>query len=262
VCALSPLLFVFCLFCGQHTQELHSTCDGRNEKCHGRGPGKDPFESTAIIAQRQVDVALALLKQHETETVISGPIRSVHCNRQFSNITVRSEASAEPLEGAMKEDLNTVVVEISRARIKEIENDDMVSNLAQSFLRNTAARRKLTAERRVEALSSVAELPNGWREDLPPRKTCKSGVGFSFAAGTTDGPGAFDFIQGDTKGNAFWNFVRNFITVPSKEMVACQHPKPVLLPTGEVGVYTSHLPHMVDMFVCLCPVSISNVHTN
>lgn len=30
-------------------------------------------------------------------------------------------------------------------------------------------------------------------------KTCPASMGFSFAAGTTDGPGAFDFQQGDDK---------------------------------------------------------------
>lgn len=29
--------------------------------------------------------------------------------------------------------------------------------------------------------------------------TCPAAVGFSFAAGTTDGPGAFSFVQGDDK---------------------------------------------------------------
>lgn len=35
-------------------------------------------------------------------------------------------------------------------------------------------------------------------------KTCPAAMGFGFAAGTTDGPGAFDFKQGDDKviGNA------------------------------------------------------------
>jgi len=28
-------------------------------------------------------------------------------------------------------------------------------------------------------------------------KTCPAAMGFAFAAGTTDGPGAFDFKQGD-----------------------------------------------------------------
>lgn len=30
-------------------------------------------------------------------------------------------------------------------------------------------------------------------------KTCPAAMGFAFAAGTTDGPGAFDFKQGDDK---------------------------------------------------------------
>lgn len=32
--------------------------------------------------------------------------------------------------------------------------------------------------------------------------TCPAAVGFSFAAGTTDGPGAFDFTQGDNQVHA------------------------------------------------------------
>ncbi|KAJ7886830.1 Neutral/alkaline nonlysosomal ceramidase [Mycena olivaceomarginata] len=40
--------------------------------------------------------------------------------------------------------------------------------------------------------------------------------GFSFAGGTTDGPGAFDFVQGDNKTegeqNPFWELVKVFIT--------------------------------------------------
>ena len=57
-------------------------------------------------------------------------------------------------------------------------------------------------------------------------------MGFSFAAGTTDGPGAFDFVQGDVKGNLFWKLVRNIIKTPNKEQVECQKPKPILLDTG------------------------------
>ncbi|KAH9250065.1 hypothetical protein BASA81_012111 [Batrachochytrium salamandrivorans] len=65
-------------------------------------------------------------------------------------------------------------------------------------------------------------------------KTCKSALGYSFAAGTTDGPGAFDFYQGETRGNRFWETIRNFIKVPSNESMQCHHPKPILLPTGEI----------------------------
>lgn len=35
---------------------------------------------------------------------------------------------------------------------------------------------------------------NGKQEVI---KTCPAAMGFAFAAGTTDGPGAFDFTQGD-----------------------------------------------------------------
>ena len=65
-------------------------------------------------------------------------------------------------------------------------------------------------------------------------KTCKAGLGYSFAAGTTDGPGDFSFVQGDnsTKGNPFWNFISSFIAKPTPEQIACQSPKPILLDTG------------------------------
>ncbi|KAK4482411.1 hypothetical protein RD792_009566 [Penstemon davidsonii] len=65
-------------------------------------------------------------------------------------------------------------------------------------------------------------------------KTCPAAMGFAFAAGTTDGPGAFDFKQGDDKGNAFWKVVRNLLKNPGEEQVECQSPKPILLDTGEM----------------------------
>jgi len=65
-------------------------------------------------------------------------------------------------------------------------------------------------------------------------KTCPAAMGFGFAAGTTDGPGAFDFKQGDDKGNPFWMLVRNLLKTPDKEQIDCQHPKPILLDTGEM----------------------------
>lgn len=67
-------------------------------------------------------------------------------------------------------------------------------------------------------------------------KTCPAAMGFAFAAGTTDGPGAFDFKQGDDQGNAFWRLVRNLLKTPSAEQNKCQHPKPILLDTGEMKV--------------------------
>ncbi|GMH27845.1 hypothetical protein Nepgr_029688 [Nepenthes gracilis] len=65
-------------------------------------------------------------------------------------------------------------------------------------------------------------------------KTCPTAMGFGFAAGTTDGPEAFDFIQGDDRGNPFWKLVHDVLKTPGKEQIECQSPKPILLDTGEM----------------------------
>jgi len=62
--------------------------------------------------------------------------------------------------------------------------------------------------------------------------TCTPAMGYSFAAGTTDGPGMFDFTQGTTSGNPFWDAISHLIADPSDEDIECQAPKPILLATG------------------------------
>ncbi len=59
-------------------------------------------------------------------------------------------------------------------------------------------------------------------------------MGYSFAAVTTDGPGAFDFTQGTTTDNPLWNAVRDFLATPTEDDIKCQYPKPILLSTGRV----------------------------
>ncbi|CAI9297995.1 unnamed protein product [Lactuca saligna] len=80
---------------------------------------------------------------------------------------------------------------------------------------------------------SQLEVKKGGNESV---KTCPAAMGFAFAAGTTDGPGAFDFKQGDNTGNPFWKLVRNLLKTPSQEQKDCQQPKPILLDTGEMKV--------------------------
>ncbi|TPX35934.1 ceramidase [Synchytrium microbalum] len=83
-------------------------------------------------------------------------------------------------------------------------------------------------------------------------KTCKAAMGFSFAAGTTDGTGAFNFIQGDngTISHPFWNVVKGFVTKkPSQEQVDCHAPKPILLDTGESTRPYAWQPSIVDVQV-------------
>jgi len=58
---------------------------------------------------------------------------------------------------------------------------------------------------------------------------CEGAMGNSFAAGTTDGPGQFDFTQADTSPNPFWRAVSSLLSKPTKAQAACHAPKPILL---------------------------------
>lgn len=79
--------------------------------------------------------------------------------------------------------------------------------------------------------------------------TCPAALGNSFAAGTTDGPGAFDFVQNDpgAPSNPFWNIVGSAISPPSKSQRACQYPKPVLLNVGQANTPYPWSPNIVDI---------------
>jgi len=67
-------------------------------------------------------------------------------------------------------------------------------------------------------------------------KLCKAAMGDSFAAGTTDGPGQFDFTQGSNSSNPFWHFIVSVLHKETPEEIACQEPKGILLPTGSINL--------------------------
>ncbi|GFY83728.1 Neutral/alkaline non-lysosomal ceramidase [Actinidia rufa] len=163
---VSPnVLGAFCIDTGLPCDFNHSTCNGKNELCYGRGPGyPDEFESTRIIGERQFRKAVEIFNTASEQ--LKGKVGFQHAYVDFSNLDVTI-----PKAGG---DYETV-------------------------------------------------------------KTCPAAMGFAFAAGTTDGPGAFDFTQGDDKGNAFWKLVRNILKTPNEEQIKCQHPKPILLDTGEMN---------------------------
>ncbi|KAG0481763.1 hypothetical protein HPP92_012621 [Vanilla planifolia] len=186
---VSPnVLGAFCIDTGLPCDFNHSTCDGKNEKCYGRGPGfPDEFESTFIIG-----------------------------NRQFMKAVDLFTAATEKIKG--KVDYHHTYLDLSNLEV---------------------------------AIPSIDGQKIG--------RTCPAAMGFAFAAGTTDGPGAFDFKQGDDKGNAFWKLVRNFLKTPSKEQVDCQHPKPILLDTGDMKEPYDWAPSVlpiqiirIGQFVILC----------
>ncbi|KAL1956640.1 hypothetical protein VTO42DRAFT_6987 [Malbranchea cinnamomea] len=81
--------------------------------------------------------------------------------------------------------------------------------------------------------------------------TCAAALGFSFAGGTTDGPGLFDFTQNGTDGpsqsNPLWFLVRGLLHAPSRKQKACHHPKTILLDVGEMDQPYPWSPNIVDM---------------
>ncbi|KUI69634.1 Neutral ceramidase [Cytospora mali] len=87
-------------------------------------------------------------------------------------------------------------------------------------------------------------LPNGTVVN-----TCPAALGYSFAAGTTDWPGAFDFTQADSglPNDPLWSLVGNLIATPGPKQVACQWPKPVLLDVGETDTPYAWTPDIVDV---------------
>ncbi|KAI0811360.1 Neutral/alkaline nonlysosomal ceramidase [Xylaria sp. FL0064] len=89
------------------------------------------------------------------------------------------------------------------------------------------------------------ELPNGTEV-----MTCPAALGYSFAAGTSDGPGAFDFTQHDGGPNTtspVWQVVSGILKAPAKEQVACHGAKPILLDVGEVSTPYEWTPNVVDV---------------
>lgn len=80
--------------------------------------------------------------------------------------------------------------------------------------------------------------------------TCPAAMGFSFAAGTSDGPGAFDFKQGqpgDPHANPLWKTVRNSVHTPNDTQKACHGEKPILLDVGESTTPYLWTPNIVDV---------------
>lgn len=88
-------------------------------------------------------------------------------------------------------------------------------------------------------------LPNGTLA-----RTCPAALGYSFAAGTTDGPGAFDFKQaqpGDPHANPLWSAVGNRIHTPNDTQNECHFPKVILLDVGESDSPYAWSPNIVDI---------------
>ncbi|PIK36428.1 Neutral ceramidase B [Apostichopus japonicus] len=77
--------------------------------------------------------------------------------------------------------------------------------------------------------------------------TCSAAFGYSFAAGTIDGAGAYPFFQTQLYSLPLVDKFRDVVLhEPSPEMIACQAPKPVLLPVGEMKIPWEWIPAIVE----------------
>jgi neutral ceramidase len=98
-------------------------------------------------------------------------------------------------------------------------------------------------------------------------RTCPAALGYAFGAGTTDGPGMFDFTQGQNSSNVFWNIISAFLSPPSQQQKDCHHPKPILLNTGEASLPYSWDPGTVpisvfrigDLFILNVPCELTTM---
>ena len=166
---------------GQECKLEDSTCGGKSQDCHGRGPffglNDGGVKSCYEIGKRQFEGAKGIYESNGF-TTIQGKVRSLHTFVDFSSYTFT--------------------------------------------------------------------LANGTTV-----QTCPAALGNSFAAGTSDGPGAFDFVQNDpdTPQNPFWNVVGSAIAPPSEKQRKCQWPKPILLNVGEAKVPYDWSPNIVDIQV-------------
>ncbi|KIK60282.1 hypothetical protein GYMLUDRAFT_43572 [Collybiopsis luxurians FD-317 M1] len=139
-------------------------------------------------------------------------------------------------------------------QISDFASNEIIAQLqmegAQTVMDSTNRTSVTGAVRSVHVYLDMANhtftLPNGTSV-----QTCPAAMGFAFAGGTTDGPGAFDFIQGDNSSqpqNPFWELVKNFVTPPpSAAQIACQDPKPILLNTGFATLPYNWSPSTVDI---------------
>ncbi|KAH7326013.1 Neutral/alkaline nonlysosomal ceramidase [Stachybotrys elegans] len=174
---------------GQMCSFENSTCsDGKNSKCHARGPmfrvPDNGASSCFEIGKRQYEAALRLY--------------------------TRLDRSSARLRGSGG----------GGSSVKAVHSFHDMSNFTFTLRNGTQAR------------------------------TCPAALGYSFAAGTSDGPGAFGFRQHDSdpsNTSPMWNAVSRMLKDPSESQVACHYPKPILLDVGEVQKPYAWTPNIVDI---------------
>lgn len=201
---------------GQQCSLEKSTCaDGKSQSCHGRGPGFRELDrgvkSCFEIGRRQF---VGAKKIHVS------PVSSHAASPFLIPCTSRRAYHREKAHSRRKDSLDASGTPVVGSSVKAFHFfHDM------RFWEFT--------------------LPNGSKA-----MTCPAALGYSFAAGTSDWPGAFDFTQGDSgkpNANPLWRLVSGMLRTPSKEQKRCQGAKPILLDVGEMDKPYAWTPNIVDI---------------
>ncbi|KAJ3641677.1 hypothetical protein Zmor_028161 [Zophobas morio] len=106
--------------------------------------------------------------------------------------------------------------------------------------------------------NATIQHPNGTTQQV---HGCLPAMGYSFAAGTTDGVGEFGFSQGARHGSSQWNTLRDFLFQPTQEDIDCQYPKPILINSGRIStpyewqprIVSTQLIQLGDLFLVAVP---------
>ncbi len=127
------------------------------------------------------------------------------------------------------------------------KNEDSMDSARIMGIRQWTAARELF-EAATTPITGPVDYRFGWVQmndtviEATGEKTCPPGLGYGFAAGTTDGPGVGLFYQTQKEGMPVLEAaVERVFNMPDlTEYRRCQEPKPVLLPTaymqcGKVG---------------------------
>nr|XP_013803606.1 PREDICTED: neutral ceramidase [Apteryx mantelli mantelli] len=251
----------FCINTGDSCDNPQSTCPvGGAKMCMAMGPGTDMFDSTRIIGQ---NIYLKAKEMYATASQeITGPLSSAHQWVNMSDVSVELNAThtvktckpalghsfaAGTIDGVGAFNFTQGAVEgdpfwdsIRDQLLGEPSNETQACHEPKPILFSTGEEMYATASQEITGpLSSAHQWVN--MSDVSVElnathtvKTCKPALGHSFAAGTIDGVGAFNFTQGAVEGDPFWDSIRDqLLGEPSNETQACHEPKPILFSTGE-----------------------------
>jgi len=132
---------------------------------------------------------------------------------------------------------SSAIIAASQARVSSALFDD--------------ARTATPVTGRVRSVLTYADFGSGLAVHAPNGTvlgtTCAAAYGESFAAGTTDGPGQFDFNQAGSSPNPLVKFFVAFLRHASPEDTACHAPKSILLPSGRINVPWPWSPSIVSI---------------